>query len=119
MLGEPLCRGDRTLVAFAARPCFRLPHELPQLAEHDRGIRTRSVERIDALEPGQDGARFLHANDATGGGVSACAQLCNAFATARSYVAWSSTAIGWSRARGHAAAARTAAAQTSVAKAHP
>jgi hypothetical protein len=117
MLGEPLCRGDRTLVAFAARPCFRLPHELAQLAEHDRGIRTRSVERIDALEPGQDGARFLHANDATGGGVSACAQLCNAFAT--SYVTWSSTATAWSRARGHAAAAKTAAAQTSVAKAHP
>jgi thioredoxin reductase len=75
MLGEPLCRGDRTLVAFAARPCFRLPHELPQLAEHDRGIRARSVERIDALEPGQDGARFLHVNDASGAGVPACSQL--------------------------------------------
>src|SRR3954471_13377183 len=81
MLGEPLCRGDRTLVAFAARPCFRLPHELPQLAEHDRGISARSVERVDALEPGKDGARFLHVNDATGGDVSACAQLCNVFAT--------------------------------------
>src|SRR5881398_2047567 len=81
MLGEPLCRGDGTLVAFAARPCFRLAHELAQLAEHDCGIGARSVERIDALEPGQDGARFLHVNDATGVGVSACAQLCNAFAT--------------------------------------
>jgi hypothetical protein len=81
MLGEPLRRGDGTHIAFAARPCFRLLHELAQLAEHDRGIGARSVERIDALEPGQDGARFLHVNDATAQAVSACAQLCNTFAT--------------------------------------
>ena len=81
MLGEPLCRCDRTLIAFAARPCFRLAHELAQLAEHDRGIGARSVERIDPLEPGQDGARFLHANDASPERVSACAQLCDDFVT--------------------------------------
>src|SRR3954467_11162513 len=92
MLGEPLSRGDCTLVALPARPCFRrplvrraappccrLPHELPQLAEHDRGIGARSVERIDAFEPGQDGARFLHVYDATQEDVSTCAQPCNAY----------------------------------------
>jgi beta-N-acetylhexosaminidase len=79
MLGEPLRHGDCTLVAFAARPCLRLAHELSQLAEHDRRIGARLLERIDALEPGQDGARFLHRNDATGGDVPACAQLRNTF----------------------------------------
>ena len=81
MLGQAVNRSCCSPVALAPCPDLRLANELSQLVEDEGGLGSRAVERRDPLESRQHCSGFFHARDASRTGVSACAQLCNTFAT--------------------------------------